>query len=55
MVNTLTLLDLCKGDIEPDGDPDSDVDGSDLAEYISDMDIGLEEFAANFGKNDCPF
>jgi len=55
VINTLSLLDLCKGDIEPDGDPDGDVDGSDLAEYISNGDTGdLEDFAASFGRNDCP-
>jgi hypothetical protein len=54
--NRLTFMTgellLCDGDFEPDGD----VDGSDLAEYISDSrEIGLEDFAANFGKDDCPF
>jgi serine protease AprX len=52
VINTLSLLNLCQGDVEPDGD----VDGSDLAEYISDsMGIALEDFAANFGRNDCSF
>ena len=42
----------CDGDFEPDGD----VDGSDLAEYISySMDIGLGDFAKNFGRDNCPF
>jgi serine protease AprX len=52
VMNTLSLLDLCKGDVEPDGD----VDGTDLAEYISgSMVFVLEDFAANFGRNDCIF
>jgi subtilisin family serine protease len=52
VINTLLLLDLCKGDFEPDGD----VDGADLAEYISySMDITLEDFAENFGRIDCTF
>jgi hypothetical protein len=38
-----------------DLDDDCDVDGSDLAENISDyMVIALEEFATHFGKTDCP-
>ena len=41
----------CEGDFELDGD----VDGSDLAEYISgSMVIALEDFAENFGRDDCP-
>ena len=40
----------CDGDFEPDGD----VDGDDLADYIdNDMGIGLGSFAANFGTI-CP-
>ena len=40
----------CEGDFEPDGD----VDGNDLADYISDsMGISLADFAENFGRNDC--
>jgi hypothetical protein len=38
-----------------DKDKDGDVDGSDLIEYMSIMDIGLEEFAESFGNNDCPY
>jgi len=35
---------------------DCDVDGSDLAAYISaSTGIGLADFAVNFGKNDCLF
>ena len=50
VINTLSLLDLCPGDVEPDGD----VDGSDLAAYISgSMMIALEDFSANFGRTDC--
>jgi hypothetical protein len=54
--NRLTFMTgellTCDGDFEPDGD----VDGKDLAEYISDSrDVDLEDFAANFGKDDCPF
>ena len=40
----------CAGDYEPDGD----VDGADLANYIIDSGgISLAEFANNFGRNDC--
>lgn len=41
----------CPGDI----DGDKDVDGSDLADYILDSGgLGLDDFAANFGKINCP-
>jgi hypothetical protein len=54
--NRLTFMTgerlTCDGDFEPDGD----VDGSDLAAYISNSTgIDLGDFAANFGKNDCLF
>ena len=40
----------CWGDFEPDGD----VDGADLAEYISNSTgIALEVFASDFGRTDC--
>lgn len=40
----------CIGDFNSDGD----VDGLDLAEYISDsMDIDLVDFAESFGLTDC--
>ena len=40
----------CLGDFEPDGD----VDGADLAEYIlNPAVIALEDFAPDFGRNDC--
>jgi hypothetical protein len=41
----------CPGDF----DGDRDVDGSDLEEYLHDAGgLGLEVFAANFGKENCP-
>ena len=41
----------CPGDFNGD----RDVDGSDLAEYLFDTGgLGLEVFAPNFGKGDCP-
>jgi Calcineurin-like phosphoesterase len=46
-------VSTCQGDIEPPAG-DGDVDGSDLAAYISDPgDTALEDFAANFGRSDC--
>ena len=43
-------LDACQCDF----DGDSDVDGSDLAEYIrDDRGLGLNSFAMDFGKNHC--
>jgi hypothetical protein len=43
---------MCKGDF----DWDRDVDGSDLASYIADpAGIILNEFAAEFGRNNCQF
>jgi hypothetical protein len=42
---------LCEGDV----DNDKNVDGSDFAEYTIDTaGIGLDAFAANFGKENCP-
>lgn len=38
-----------------DRNADGDVDGSDLFIYMSDMNIDLADFSANFGKNDCTF
>ena len=41
----------CDGDFGPDGD----VDGSDLSEYIFyAIEIDLGDFAAEFGRIDCP-
>ncbi len=41
----------CKGDLDGDGD----VDGSDLATFAAGgTGITLEEFAADFGRTDCP-
>ena len=41
----------CPGDFNGD----RDVDGSDLADYIIDSDgLGLEAFATDFGKTNCP-
>ena len=46
-------VNTCQGDIEPDGG-DGDVDGSDLAAYLSDTSVmDLEDFAAEFGQTDC--
>ena len=36
-----------------DKDKDGDVDGSDLSQYILDRNIGLEAFAASYGRNNC--
>ena len=42
----------CEGDFAP---ADGDVDGSDLAAYIADQaGITLGEFAAEFGRTNCP-
>ena len=42
---------LRTGDLDQNGD----VDGSDLAAYISNsMGIDLEDFAADFGRTNCP-
>ena len=42
----------CEGDIAP---ADGDVDGSDLAAYIANQaGINLNDFAADFGRTDCP-
>jgi len=42
----------CDGDFDPDGD----VDGDDLADYMDNpMGIGVGSFAANFGRDDCSF
>jgi hypothetical protein len=41
----------CPGDFNGD----KDVDGSDLADYIFEPNgLGLDEFALNFGKENCP-
>ncbi|MHC4639178.1 MAG: WD40/YVTN/BNR-like repeat-containing protein [Planctomycetota bacterium] len=43
----------CEGDFTP---ADGDVDGSDLAAYIADQaGISLNDFAAEFGRTNCPF
>jgi hypothetical protein len=42
----------CEGDFAP---ADGDVDGSDLAAYIADQaGISLSDFAAEFGRTNCP-
>jgi CubicO group peptidase (beta-lactamase class C family) len=49
-VDSTIIMDDCKGDFEPD----RDVDGKDLAEYINDgREIALLRFAYEFGKVDC--
>ena len=46
-------VNFCQGDIEPPGG-DGDVDGSDLAVYISNTTVmSLEDFTAEFGRTDC--
>jgi DNA-binding beta-propeller fold protein YncE len=43
--------ELCKGDL----DKDKDVDGKDLATQADgDTGVDLEDFAASFGRNECP-
>ena len=45
------LTQICIGDIDGDGD----IDGSDLAAFITkDAGIGLNDFAAKFGITQCP-
>ena len=45
------VAETCPGD----DDGDSDVDGQDLAAYIlDDGGLGLDVFASNFGKENCP-
>jgi hypothetical protein len=45
------LESTCSGDFNGD----KDVDGSDLADYLLDSGgLGLDAFAANFGKVNCP-
>lgn len=45
--------DGCWLDIEPE-DGDGDVDGLDLALYSNGLNIDVQEFDADFGRNDCP-
>jgi hypothetical protein len=41
--------------LKGDFDTDCDVDGSDLAAYVmNSASISLNDFAANFGRTDCP-
>jgi hypothetical protein len=48
---TISATGICPGDY----DWDFDVDGSDLQEFIFDSGgLGLDIFAANFGKANCP-
>jgi len=45
------VAETCPGD----NDGDKDVDGEDLAAYIfDDGGLGLDDFAPNFGKENCP-
>jgi hypothetical protein len=49
---TLTI-EYCSGDFEP---ADGDVDGSDLAAFITNSEgVISDEFAADFGRVNCPF
>ena len=56
----LAVVDMGADEVSPDtcpGDSDGngDVDGSDLAAYtVVAGDVSLQEFAANFGKTECP-
>lgn len=43
----------CWLDIEPE-EGDGDVDGLDLALYASGINVDIEEFDEDFGRNDCP-
>ena len=37
-------------------DDDTDVDGKDIHHYLSDtQDIGVSDFALNFGRTDCNY
>jgi len=50
-VRNHSVVSTCSGDV----DADLDVDGADLADLINDPAIlGLDLFAARFGRNDCP-
>jgi hypothetical protein len=40
----------CEGDTEPDGD----VDGIDLVQEINADGANIVQFAADFGRTDCP-
>jgi hypothetical protein len=55
---TISIVHINPGEIAPcdgDLDLDRDVDGSDLATFaVSATEIALEEFAADFGRTDCP-
>jgi photosystem II stability/assembly factor-like uncharacterized protein len=47
-------LDPCECDFEP-AEGDGDVDGADLAAYMADdAGIGLADFAADYGRTNCP-
>jgi C1A family cysteine protease len=50
----ITIIDPCECDFEP-AESDGDVDGSDLATYAEGgTGISLIDFAAEFGRTDCP-
>jgi hypothetical protein len=45
------IIDVCESDLDGDGD----VDGSDLADNITDQaGTGLDDFAAEYGSTYCP-
>ena len=49
--NKKVIAEIYEGDFDNDGD----VDGADLQEFIFDSGgLGLDVFAANFGKLNCP-
>ncbi|RLB32371.1 MAG: hypothetical protein DRH20_14890, partial [Deltaproteobacteria bacterium] len=51
LINNTEVVFPCEGDFEPDGD----VDGADLAAWISDdHGLSLEDLAWSFGRADCP-
>ena len=53
-IGAIEYYPQCRCDLEP-AEGDGDVDGADLAAYMADDGgISIAEFAAEFGKDDCP-
>jgi parallel beta-helix repeat protein/predicted outer membrane repeat protein len=53
-IGAIEYYPQCQCDLEP-AEGDGDVDGADLAAYMADDGgISITEFAAEFGKDDCP-